>query len=128
MYEINDNNKNNTNVLHLQSGYLVAWHPSEYDPSPALGQSRFEYLAYYEESRICLSSIIIDQLCLSCIGTCSGCLRVQQIIEYYAAIVNTLTRAISQDYIPSIPTKSLRPFWTDELDDSKVYILVSCLV
>jgi len=41
-----------------------------------------------------------------------------QLNEYYAAIVSAL-RCAGQVSIPAIPVKSLRPFWTEELDDLK---------
>ena len=73
---------------------------------------------YYDQSRILLSNINVNKECLLCQGNCSGCMHGEQLNEYYAAIVNAL-RTASHVSVPSIPVKSLRPFWTEELDDLK---------
>jgi exonuclease III len=74
--------------------------------------------AFYEQSRIYLSSINVDKGCFSCNGNCSDGTHNSTINEYYVAIIEALLQA-SQVTVPSIPAKSLRPFWTDELDDLK---------
>ena len=71
---------------------------------------------YYELSRSLLQAVYVPRDCLTVHSGLNDCL--QQIQAYYNDIVCALVEA-SRVTVPEIPCRSLKPFWSSELDKLK---------